>query len=124
METDYKMICGWWKGHDWQPVPACSLSRNGLIVSENDMDLSVGFLYGTDSDISSIEWVLSNPSAPIFRRSIGVKLLIKRLTELSKDIGYGVCMTWLVSRSLKKVYAENGYVKGDENLTHMVRRFV
>lgn len=123
METDYKMISEWWEGHKWPVIPASSLSRNGLIVHEDGENLSCGFLYGTDSDISIIEWVLSNPTAGLVKRSIGVKVLVAKLTELSQTMGYGVCMTWLNSRSLIKCFGENGYVAGDKKTSHFIRRF-
>ena len=123
METDYKMAIEWWNGHKWDPIPASSLPKNGVVVSEDGADLALGFLYGTDSDISSIEWILSNPGAPLVKRTKAVKLVVESLTALSQHIGYGVCMAWLVSNGLKKVFAQNGYIVGPNNLANVIRRF-
>jgi len=123
METDYQMVCDWWMAHEWPPVPACTLPKNGLVVEEDGKPLAAGFLYGTDSDLCSIEWIVSNPEAPILARGVAVKKLVKSLTELGQKMGYGVIMGWLLSKSLMRVYSEEGYLKGDEGLTNMFKRF-
>ena len=34
-ERDYELLCGWWRGHSWDPVPKIFLPALGVFATQD-----------------------------------------------------------------------------------------
>ena len=92
-QSDYNQFCKWWNYWNF-PIPSKEVLPNdgigGLkLTDENGIDLIAGFLYETNSGISWIEFIVSNPN--IKDRNIrkeAKKNIILYLSLLAKEKGY------------------------------------
>ena len=64
-EKDYSTIVEWWKSWpEWEPLAQEMLPENGtggIIIEKEGEPIVAGFLYGTNSKIAWMEWIISNP---------------------------------------------------------------
>ncbi len=120
--NDYKKLEQWWKWWRWTPVPVNCLPATGIIISENEIDVCAGFMYGTDSAMCWIEFIVSNPDVKDknIRKSC-IEFLISKLCEEASELGYQVAYTSLKNESLINSYSTNGFTKGSVNCTEMIK---
>ncbi len=124
-ESDYEMLCEWWRAWRWQPVDRLILPDNiesGLMVSYEGVELCAGFVYKTSSSsLMWIEFIVSNPNVKDRKvRKEGLKFLVNGLTYLSAQMGAKVIYSSLVSPSLKECYINCGFVEGSKGTTEMI----
>jgi hypothetical protein len=113
---DHKTVATWWEGHGWQAIPLDALPARGLIVPE----LAAGFLYQTDSNIGIMEWIVSNPQATPRKAYEAIQDIVSGLHMMAKDMGCKSILTFARHRGLIRLYEKSGFVKTDENMTHMI----
>ena len=89
-DQNYGMLVEWWKGYSWPSVPYNMLPKTGIIVN----DTVAGFIYSTDSEMCSMEWIIGNPSADKKQRKECTIILIDTLCEIAKKMGYKYCFTY------------------------------
>jgi hypothetical protein len=123
---DYDMVCAWWTGHGWNPVPQAFLPKLGVIAcwAEGDKteDTAAAWLYmDNSSPVCWLEYMVSNPKANAGRAVKALRHLDSFLTGEAKATGYHAMMTTCRQDSLVKFHQKNGFTKTDEDVTHLVK---
>lgn len=123
-EDDYKDLSEWWVAHKWPVVPQEMLPKMGMVVEdEGGVKCCAGFMYQTDSRLTWIEWVVSNPEVSLRKRVKAVDMLVGGLVELSKACGYKIRFSSLKSKGLIKIYEKHGFSQTDQGMTTMIGGF-
>jgi len=123
VSKDYATIANWWNGHNWPIVAPDFLPKLGLIIEDEEHKYCCGWLYRTDSLIAWVEFIVSNPKAPMKKRSEAINLLIEELLQKARQMGYGCVFTSVSQKGLMRRFAKQGFVVGDTNITQMTRKF-
>jgi hypothetical protein len=115
-EKDYDVLCDYWKAWNFPAPPKSCLPNNGLggtkIVNEDGVIICAGFLYETNSGISWLEFIVSNPDIKDREtRNDALILLISMLTIEAEEKGYTAVIASLTNESLIKKYEQVGYTK-------------
>lgn len=118
IEEDYETLCEWWKWWRWTPVLKNSLpdsGKGGFMIQHENVDVCAGFLYTTNSDISLIEWTISNPKVKNRAvRKAAIEKLIKTLTKKAEELGCRFVFTYLVNENLKKKFEDCGFIHSNK----------
>lgn len=119
-KTDYDKFVEWWR---WARFPAPTknlLPNQGLgglkLTNEEGVDVAVGFLYDTNSDISWLEFVTLNPSIKDkeLRKEIK-KEIIYYLTLHAEQKGYKAVFSSVKIEALRDSFIENGYIMSKQD---------
>lgn len=122
METDYAMVCEWWKGHGWPEIPSDALPKVGFIVSDEGKDICAGFLYLCESAWGWLEWVVTNPKGPILKRKAGLDVLVNHAVEMASRLGVKRILSSLQNENLISLYEKSGFKKMDTGMTNLLWR--
>lgn len=127
-ESDYEMLCEWWRMWRWTPVDRLILPDNiesGLMVSYEGVELCSGFVYKTSSSsLYWIEFIVSNPNVKDREvRKEGLKFLVNGLIFMSEQLGAKAIYSSLVNGNLKQTYMDCGFVEGSKGAIQMIRTF-
>ena len=125
-ESDYhNILVDWWIQWGWEPPKRNFLPDNGtggIIVYDGETPVCAGFLYITNSDVSWVDWIISNKEYKMKdKRREAIILLISSLTNIAKDSGAGYAYALIKNNSLIKTYEDLGYVKGDTYTSEMIK---
>lgn len=125
-ETDYKLLCQWWKWWRWTAPPQDCLPNNGeggIMIYKDKTPIVAGFLYTTNSNLAWLEFVISNPTYKDNDRQDAIDYLLESLCYLAEKQGFKAIFTSLKSESLIKNYQRIGFVKSNNKTTELVLRF-
>lgn len=125
-ENDYdEILLKWWEDWGWVAPTRDFLPQNGaggFIVYDNDIPICAGFLYVTNSQVSWVDWIISNKDfRGHLQRKEALKLLITKLSSMSEKLGNKYIYALLKHQSLIKVYEEVGYIQGDSYTKEMIK---
>jgi hypothetical protein len=118
-DSDYEMVCGWWKSWGWPSIPLSTLSKTGIIV-ENEVPVCAAWVYQTDSDTCLIEWFISNKSATKAQRAGCLEVLIDACKDIAKTMGYAKAFCSVRNQNLIKKLEAAGIHAGEDNMVNMV----
>ena len=126
IESDYdEILVDWWKDWGWEPAPKEFLpeeGKGGVILYDGDTPVCAGFMYITNSKVAWVDWIISNKD---YRkkpdRSIAIKMLIERLTEMCKVSGAKFVYALIKHSGLMETYQRLGYIKGDSYSHEMIK---
>lgn len=113
---NYDMISGWWKMHNWTPVPEVILSKTGLMVYEDGEPRAAIWLYRTDSPVMMAEWLVTNPENTPRQSYTAVKKLLDDV-KLIADAQGAYLMTFLQDDSLLKNFQKQGFIVEEQKYT-------
>lgn len=123
-ETDYDLLCQWWKAWRWTAPPRDFLPENGcggLMVEKDGIPVVAGFVYFTNSAIAWSEFIISNfEYKDKESRKEALKILIFELGELARRKGSKYVYTVVKNKHLKETYEEMGYSNGSIKVDEMV----
>jgi hypothetical protein len=122
-ENDYPELCKWWKFFRFSAPQKEYLPNDGLggiMVTKDGIDICAGFLYFTNSKLSWLEFIVSNPDYRESDRKDAIVFLISELTEIAKRKGFSAVFTSVKHQGLIKHYEACGYSKGSNNTTEMI----
>ena len=112
---DYETLVKWWESWpDWVPLARNLLPENGtggIMIERDGNPIVAGFLYGTNSKIAWMEWIVGNPEER--NKSEAIKLLISSLEEWAVEGGFKVILSIGRSRSLIDKHKKLGYTVDD-----------
>ncbi len=118
---DYETIVKWWESWpDWVPLARNLLPENGtggIMIERDGNPIVAGFLYGTNSKISWMEWIVGNPEER--NKSEAIELLISSLEEWAVEGGFEVILSIGRSKSLIDKHKKLGYTV-DDNPSHEI----
>jgi hypothetical protein len=89
-DKDYETICEWWKWWRWPIVEKQNLPNNGtggFMIEKNGTPIVTGFLYITNSNLTWLEFIVSNPEYKHKDRKQAIELLINKIEDLSRSLG-------------------------------------
>lgn len=116
-ESDYELLCEWWRAWGWKPPNKEFLPDCGMMVSDGDIPICAAYLYATNSKVAWCEWVISNKEYKNKKnRKFALNLLLQTLTNIAQNSGFRYVYTILKHEGLIKVYEEVGYVKGSTGI--------
>lgn len=92
-----------------------------MVAFHGEQPLCAGFLYLTLSKLCWLEWLVTNPDAPLKPRTHALECLLGRLKEEAQGFcpGGSVFVT-LKSKGLIKLYKKVGFEVSDTHMTNMV----
>lgn len=107
----------WGEKHSF-PLPTKDfLPETGLVVE----DAAAGFVYLTNSKISWIEWVFSNPDKTIAERAQALDTLMSTLEKIAIAHGMRVVLSSAAGEAFKDILERNGFKDTDKNMTHFAK---
>ncbi len=118
LNTDYHIICSWWRQHNWPAIAKEFLPATGYIVD----GVCAGFLYKTDSKIAWIEYIISNKECDKSVRNDGLDILINKLLDVANEDGFKAIFTSVEHPKLMDRYVSHGFNVTDHNMYNMMRR--
>jgi len=122
---DYPELVEWWKFWRFRPptiemLP--NLMNDGIIISENGVNIFAGFIYRTPSAFCFMEFIVSNPSIKDRKlRKEALSFLIEVISQLASKMGFKLVYSSIKNESLINHYLDNGFVKGSLNCTEMIK---
>jgi hypothetical protein len=119
-ERDYNDAAGWWAHHKWKPLPADALPQFGMIIEDGSLKIASGWLYFTIDKVAWLEWVVTNPEAPLRLRHQAIQLLLKRLVREAEELGTHAIFASIKSKGLIRLYQKCGFSVGDTGMTNVV----
>lgn len=118
---DYADVSEWWKARGWPPVPTDLLPTSGYVAQDAAHKYCAAFLYLTNSKFAMLEYMVSNPGAPMKAKRRAMDAMLDRIMVDARALGIKAIFTSLESQGLKKVYEKHGFVVGDVGMTNLVR---
>jgi hypothetical protein len=119
---DYPELCEWWRQRKWHAPAKSKLSQYGLIAEDSRGKLAAAWFYFTGSSWGFLEYIVTNPTAPIAPRGRAVRLLIEKFADFAAKNGVEDVLTFTESPGLKRMLQKSGFHVGDKNLTSFIRR--
>jgi len=101
-----------------------SQSRSGgVMVLDNDIPVCAGFIYMTNSKVAWVDWIISNKNYKVKpNRKMAIKLLIKTLTQMCRDLGFTFSYALIKNNSLMDTYKDLGYSEADQYNKEMIKK--
>lgn len=126
-EEDYETLCEWWSFWRFPSPPKEALPDNGLgglkvsyMKDGEKIDVCAGFLYGTNSSIAWLEFIVSNPNVKDKKvRGESLNELIKEICSRAKTSGYGAIFSSLKNENLINKYTDVGFTKSNTKTTEL-----
>ena len=108
-DSDYEMLCGWWKGWGWSDAPSKDVLPDiGVIVNE----CAAGFLYLTNSKLAWANWIVSDKNYRGDDRGEAINTVIMSLEGIAKDNGVEFMYGVIDNKLLVERYKTLGYKEG------------
>ena len=121
---DYDTIVKWWESWpDWEPLARNLLPENGtggIIIERDGNPIVAGFLYGTNSKIAWMEWIVGNPEER--NKSEAIELLISSLEEWGIEGGFEVILSIGRSKSLINKHKKLGYTVDESPSYEIIKK--
>ena len=121
------ILLGWWKQWKWTPPARDFLPQNGiggLMVWDGKTPVCAGFIYNTNSQVSWIDWIISNKEyRKTPQRQDALELLILTLGEICKKDENKYAYALLRHKELIKTYEKLGFNAGDTYTQEMIKIF-
>jgi hypothetical protein len=111
-ESDWEIMCSWWKWWRWPEMNRDLLPLNGLgglMVYKEDTPIVAGFLYLTNSKVVILDWIISNPEYKEKDRKEAIELLVSSFEQVAKLNGYNIIFSFTKSTSLINIHEKLGY---------------
>lgn len=124
-KEDYKTLDGWWRQYsEWKDsVPELILPPYGAIVEHEGKPVAAAFLYETKGNgCSWMEWIVADPAADKMVRAMALDKLIDDVSEYAKNEGYQFVFMTVKHPKLLERLIEKGFMKGDGDMTTMIKK--
>jgi len=80
------------------------------------------WFYSTDTSVAWMEYLVKNPDITMDVTSQALDMVIENLTERARNQGFKILFTCTDKKSLMNRLERLSFIKGDELVTHYVRR--
>lgn len=121
---DLQTIAWWWAVRDFAMLPAAVLPPLGVVACEDGKPIAACFLYVgrsiTGQGMGWAEWAVTMPGLSPRKAKDALEKSIRAIISLAKEQKCVFIFTSLHNRGLKKLYAEAGYTKTDEDVTQFI----
>jgi hypothetical protein len=119
--ADYPQIRAIWAARGFQELPPAALPLRGRIACIGDRLIAFGFLYTSDSAISWLEWITTNPAHTPDARNNALDLIINSLLDAARQAGAALVFTSLADRGLMRRYQAHGFQQTDTEMTNFIK---
>lgn len=120
-ETDYPLFEQWWKGHNFDPVPAAILPILGNVVCKDDEPIAAGWLYqDITAPVAMLEWIVTDPNNNPKVSAVGITHLVQSLKAAAAAAGFPIILSSCRQASLANLLERTGFTKTDEGVTHLI----
>lgn len=112
LDTDYEILCDWWKEHNHWIIPRSALSSVGLMAyNDKDQPVAGSWLYVmAGSTLGQIGWTVSNPKAGLRERYNGISMIVDGLIEAAKHYKRTELIVLSSSNGLSKMLEKRKFV--------------
>lgn len=123
---DYPDLCEWWRARHWPAPPCHDLPTNGVIAEDAEHKYAAVFFYIVEGRWAWIDWLVTNPRAPLRPRPEAVELIVdsalKTIKAIKQAAGHDAyrVMTCLENENLIELFERHGFKKGDYDMTTLV----
>ena len=100
-ESDYEELCDWWRDWGLSVHSKDALSENGIIISKDNVNICVGFIYSTDSYITWFEFITINKKTTKQQREGVLEKLGSVMVEKAKSMGFKLIMCFGLEQQKK-----------------------
>lgn len=117
LEKDYSQICDIWNNRKFDVIPKKVLSNSGFAICDETEFIAFCWLYPTIG--SSTCWFSFPTTNPEFDKEVrknALDILMKKVIEISKDMGYTVIMTTSGTESIIERLENNEFKLTDRNV--------
>jgi hypothetical protein len=121
-ESDWDILQSWWKWWRWPEMSRDLLPLNGLgglMVCKGDIPIAAGFLYLTNSNVTILDWIISNPEYKEPNRKEALTLLVDSFEDVAKVNGYSIIFSFTRNKSLINIHKDLGYTV-DQNPSYEI----
>lgn len=121
-ESDWDTLQEWWTKWNWPEMNRDLLPLNGLgglIVCKGDIPIAAGFLYLTNSKVTILDWIISNPKYKELDRKEALVLLVDSFEEIAKVNGYNIIFSFTRNKNLIDIHKDLGYTV-DQNPSYEI----
>ena len=122
---DWETLETWWKSwKDWTPPPkdfTPNHGTGGFMVYKEDKPIVAGFVYLTNSKVSYLELIVSDPEYREDDRIDAIKLLITESEEFVKSMGYKYFLTIGRHKNLIETHKKLGWKTDKENSIELIK---
>lgn len=101
-------------------IPVECLPKTGMVYEHKGDVVAFGYIYKTDSAISWLEWVTTNPTYSAQARHEALEALIPALVTTAKEGGASVVFTSVTDQALMERYKRLGARVGDTAATNLI----
>jgi len=126
-ENDYETLTKWWDTYEFPVPPREFLPDNGkcgiMLEDSNGKQYCAGFVYFTNSGVSWIELIISNPC--INDKELRKKMLNQLIVELENFAKHNHSkwiFTSVKNESLGFRFNECGFITGSVGTTEMIKK--
>ena len=117
-ESDWDTLVEWW---DWWPgwtAPARDFlpenGTGGIMVEKNGVCIVAGFLYTTNSSVTILDWIVSNPKYKKKDRKQAIEKLLIDAENKIKKMGYKYAFSIGRSEHLINTHKKLGWLVDDK----------
>ena len=117
-KSDYKTLEKWWKGFNWESAPRKDIlpenGTGGLMIEKENKSVAAVFIYNTNSSLSWITWLVSDPNYKQRDKALLIETLIKGAEQVSKNMGKKGMFAFGKTNSIVNMHKKLGWFI-DEN---------
>lgn len=122
--ADYPEICEWWRAREregWTYIPPEKLPATGFVVEGADgVKHGVVFVYLCEAGWAWVEWLTTNPKAPLKSRKAAVEKLVETAVAFCREAGRTSALSSLRNENLIRVFEKFGFRSGEGGMTDMI----
>lgn len=111
-DQDYETICSWWKWWRWTCPERKNLPNNGtggFMVQKDNTPIVCGFVYISNSNLTWLEFIVSNPDYKQKDRKDAIKMLITECEKFCANIGKEIMFSIGRNKHLIDIHKELGW---------------
>lgn len=118
---DYELFALWWKGHNFEPVPAMILPQLGNVALKDDKPIAAAWLYLDNSTpVAMMEWIVTDPENSPKLSALGITHAVQSLKAAAYAAGYPIILSSCRQDSLARLLERTGFERSDEGVTHLI----
>lgn len=119
-ETEYPIVCDWWKSHSWPAMPLDHLPPLGFMASVDGIPAAAGWLYQTDSAFCIFEWIVANPEVRREKRAAALDALIQQAKTAAAEMGFKSIYMSIKHEGLLKRLEGFGFEVTDKGMNSLI----
>jgi hypothetical protein len=114
--SDYAELTQWWKAHSHPVMDESAIPSEGIIVSENGLNVCMGFIYlASNANLAQIAWITTNPELSLRKRYNAVNLFMDGCVSYINSLNVKNVMCFTDSYAMAKMFNRKGFRVGNSH---------